>query len=144
MPGPAPLALWVGMWDLVPIIGTFIGALPIVVLAGVSSTTKGIVVGVFFVAFQVFEQLVLQRPLENADGQARARSSPSPAASPASSSTASAARSMVLLLGVGRSSRLADEAAPEPPLVRCTARSAPTSASSDAASRRCRPAPVTP
>jgi predicted PurR-regulated permease PerM len=64
VPGPAPLALWVGLWDLAPVIGTFIGALPIVILAGVSSTDKAFVVGVAFLAFQVFEQFVLQRPLE--------------------------------------------------------------------------------
>ncbi len=64
VPGPAPLALWVGMWDVVPIIGTFLGALPIVVLAGVHSTTTAVLVALFFVGFQVFEQLVLQQPLE--------------------------------------------------------------------------------
>ena len=64
VPGPAPLGLWVAMWDLVPIIGIFIGALPIVILAGVSSTTKAVIVVVLFAGFQVFEQLALQRPLE--------------------------------------------------------------------------------
>ncbi len=64
VPGAAPLALWVGLFDLVPLIGAFIGALPIVVLAGVGSATKAIVVALAFLAFQIFEQLVLQRPLE--------------------------------------------------------------------------------
>jgi predicted PurR-regulated permease PerM len=64
VPGPAPLALWVGIWDLVPIIGAFLGALPIVLLAGVSSTTKAVVVALVFIAFQVLEQFFLQRPLE--------------------------------------------------------------------------------
>jgi predicted PurR-regulated permease PerM len=64
IPGPAPLALWVGMWDLVPVVGTFVGALPIVVLAGVHSTTSAVVVGLIFAAFQVFEHYALQKPLE--------------------------------------------------------------------------------
>ncbi|MBA3655137.1 MAG: AI-2E family transporter [Actinobacteria bacterium] len=64
VPGPAPLAIWVALWDLVPLIGTFVGALPIVVMAAVSSTTKAVVVALVFIAFQTFEQLVLQRPME--------------------------------------------------------------------------------
>jgi predicted PurR-regulated permease PerM len=64
VPGPAPLALWVGIWDVVPIVGTFVGALPIVFLAGVSSTTKAVVVALIFIAYQVFEYGLLQRPLE--------------------------------------------------------------------------------
>lgn len=64
VPGPAPLALWVALWDLVPIIGTFTGALPIVIMAGVDSTTKAVLVALFFIGLQVFEQLALQRPME--------------------------------------------------------------------------------
>ncbi len=64
VPGPAPLALWVGLWDLVPIIGTFVGALPIVLLAGVGSANKALAVAVVFIGFQVFEHYALQRPLE--------------------------------------------------------------------------------
>ena len=65
VPGPAPLAIWVALWDVVPIIGTFVGALPIVLLAGVRSTTAAVVVAVVFVAFQVAEYRFMQRPLEN-------------------------------------------------------------------------------
>ena len=64
VPGPAPLALWVGLWDLVPVIGAFIGALPIVLLAGVQSTTSAFIVAALFIAFQIVEQVFLQRPLE--------------------------------------------------------------------------------
>jgi len=35
VPGPAPLGIWVGLWDLVPIAGAFVGAAPIVLLAAV-------------------------------------------------------------------------------------------------------------
>lgn len=64
VPGPAPLAIWVGLWDVVPIIGTFVGALPIVLLAGVRSTTTAVVVAIVFIAFQVGEYQLMQRPLE--------------------------------------------------------------------------------
>src|SRR5207248_6051460 len=37
VPGAAPLGLWVALWDLVPLVGAFLGALPIVVLAGAAS-----------------------------------------------------------------------------------------------------------
>jgi predicted PurR-regulated permease PerM len=64
VPGPAPLALWVALWDLVPIVGTFLGALPIVLLAGVASTDRAVVVALVFIAHQVAEEFVLQQPLE--------------------------------------------------------------------------------
>lgn len=64
VPGAAPLALWVAMWDLVPLIGAVVGAAPIVVLAAIISPTTGIVLAVAFVAWQIAEELVLQRPLE--------------------------------------------------------------------------------
>jgi predicted PurR-regulated permease PerM len=65
VPGPAPLGLWVALWDLVPLVGAFVGALPIVLLAGaVHSVTEGIIVAVAFLGYQTFENLVLQRRLE--------------------------------------------------------------------------------
>lgn len=64
VPGPLPLALWVALWDLVPLIGFAIGALPIVVLAGVGHTSRGLAVAAVFVAYQVVEALFLQRRLE--------------------------------------------------------------------------------
>lgn len=64
VPGPAPLALWVALWDLVPLIGAVVGALPIVVLAAIVSPTKGIVLALAFVAWQIVEELLIQRPLE--------------------------------------------------------------------------------
>ncbi len=64
VPGPAALGVWLALWDLVPIVGAFIGALPIVLLALVFSTQRAIIVAVVFVAYQVFEGLVLQRHVE--------------------------------------------------------------------------------
>jgi predicted PurR-regulated permease PerM len=65
VPGPGPLGLWVALWDLVPLVGAFMGALPIVLLAGaVKSVNEAIAVAVFFLAYQTFENLVLQRRLE--------------------------------------------------------------------------------
>jgi predicted PurR-regulated permease PerM len=54
------LALWVGMADLVPLIGATIGALPAIVVAFLHSTTAGVVVTIFFIVYQQFENHVLQ------------------------------------------------------------------------------------
>ncbi len=54
------LALWVGVADLVPLIGATIGALPAIVVAFLHSVTAGIVVTVFFIVYQQFENHVLQ------------------------------------------------------------------------------------
>lgn len=65
VPGAAALALWVAIWDLVPIIGAFTGAVPIVVLATVDDPAKGAVLAVVFLAYQVFEDWVLEPRLED-------------------------------------------------------------------------------
>ena len=62
--GAAALGLWVGLWDVVPLVGAFIGALPIILLALVFSWQRAVVVALIFVAYQVFESLVLQRKVE--------------------------------------------------------------------------------
>lgn len=62
--GAAPLGLWVGLWDVVPLIGAFLGALPIVLLALVGSTAKAVSVASAFVLYQTFEYVVLQRRVE--------------------------------------------------------------------------------
>ncbi|MDQ1711998.1 MAG: hypothetical protein QOE45_1448 [Frankiaceae bacterium] len=64
VPGAAPLALWVGLWDLVPIVGAAVGAAPIVVLATVMNPWRGAALAVVFVAYQVVEDLVMQPRLE--------------------------------------------------------------------------------
>ncbi|MEO7837683.1 MAG: AI-2E family transporter [Acidimicrobiales bacterium] len=64
VPGAAPLALWVAVWDLVPIIGFAVGALPIVVLGGVGDTGRGLALAGVLLGYEVFETLVFQRRLE--------------------------------------------------------------------------------
>jgi predicted PurR-regulated permease PerM len=64
VPGPAPLGLWVAMWDLVPIVGAVIGGLPIVLLAAAVSPERALVIGVVFLAYEALETFVLQRWVE--------------------------------------------------------------------------------
>jgi predicted PurR-regulated permease PerM len=64
VPGPAAFGVWVGLWDLVPLAGAFVGALPIVVLAAASSGERSMVLIAAFVAYQVLENLLVQRSVE--------------------------------------------------------------------------------
>ena len=64
VPAPAPLGVWVGLWDLVPVGGALVGALPIVALAAVRSTSDAVALAAVFVAYQVMENLVVQRRIE--------------------------------------------------------------------------------
>ena len=57
VPGPAALGVWAGLWSLLPVAGVFVGALPIVLLAGASSFTNAIVVALAFVAIGTAEFL---------------------------------------------------------------------------------------
>jgi predicted PurR-regulated permease PerM len=63
VPGAAPLALWVALWDVVPLVGAFIGGVPIIVLAGVESTANAFLIAAAFLGYQIFETVFLQRPL---------------------------------------------------------------------------------
>jgi predicted PurR-regulated permease PerM len=54
------LALWVAFADLIPLVGATLGAVPTVLVAFLHSTTAGIVVLAFFIAYQQFENHVLQ------------------------------------------------------------------------------------
>jgi len=64
VPGPAPLGIWVGLWDLVPLAGAVVGALPIIVMAAVVSGEKAAVLVVAFVAYQVVEDVFAARRVE--------------------------------------------------------------------------------
>lgn len=64
VPGPAPLAVWVALWNVVPVIGTVVGALPIVGLSIVGDLREGLLLAALFLTYQAFEGLVLQRRLE--------------------------------------------------------------------------------
>jgi predicted PurR-regulated permease PerM len=54
------LALWVGFADLIPLVGATLGAIPAVLVAFLSSPADGIAVLIFFIAYQQFENHVLQ------------------------------------------------------------------------------------
>jgi predicted PurR-regulated permease PerM len=64
VPGPAALGVWVGLWDLVPLAGAVIGAMPIVVLAAATSGQRAVVLIVGFVLYQVIENVLVQRSVE--------------------------------------------------------------------------------
>ena len=64
VPGAAALGLWVGLWDIVPVVGATVGALPIVVLAAVDSPVHAVIAGLAFVAYEIAESLLLVRYLE--------------------------------------------------------------------------------
>ena len=54
------LALWVAFADLIPLIGATLGAVPAVLVAFLNSTGTGIATVIFFIAYQQFENHVLQ------------------------------------------------------------------------------------
>jgi len=60
VPYAGVLALWVGFCDLIPLVGATIGAVPTIGFAFLHSTGAGIASIVFFVAYQQFENHVLQ------------------------------------------------------------------------------------
>jgi predicted PurR-regulated permease PerM len=64
VPGPAALGVWVGLWDLVPLAGALVGALPIVILAATSSAERALAVVMVFVAYQAIENLLVERNVE--------------------------------------------------------------------------------
>ena len=64
VPGPAALGVWVALWDLVPLAGALVGALPIVILAAATSTDRAVAVALAFVAYQAMENLLVQRNVE--------------------------------------------------------------------------------
>lgn len=64
VPGPAPLAVWAAMWDVVPLLGAVVGTLPIVVLALAVDPAKGIFLAGLFLGYQLFETVILQRRAE--------------------------------------------------------------------------------
>jgi predicted PurR-regulated permease PerM len=64
VPGAAPLALWAGLWDTVPVVGAFVGTLPIIGLAAADDPTKALVLAVIFLGYQLLESFVLEPALE--------------------------------------------------------------------------------
>ena len=64
VPGAAALGLWLGLWAVVPLVGSFIGALPIVVIAAAQEPWHGAVAAAFFIVYQIVEDLVSQREID--------------------------------------------------------------------------------
>jgi predicted PurR-regulated permease PerM len=60
VPFPEVLALWVAFADLIPLVGATLGAIPTIAIAFLHSNTAGIVMIIVFVAYQQFENHVLQ------------------------------------------------------------------------------------
>jgi predicted PurR-regulated permease PerM len=60
VPYAGVLGLWVGFTDLIPLVGATIGAVPTILFAFLHSVPAGIVTTVFFIAYQQFENHVLQ------------------------------------------------------------------------------------
>ncbi len=64
VPAPAPLGVWAALWDIVPVVGGVIGALPVALLAAATNTTTGLLILAGFLLYEVFEMAVLQKRLE--------------------------------------------------------------------------------
>jgi predicted PurR-regulated permease PerM len=60
VPSPIVLAIWVAFADLIPLVGATLGAVVVIFAAFLHSPTAGIVSVVFFLAYQQFENSVLQ------------------------------------------------------------------------------------
>jgi predicted PurR-regulated permease PerM len=64
VPGAIPLGLWAALWDLVPLIGAVVGALPVALLAAAASPTTGVAIFALFIAYEAVEAFVFQQQLE--------------------------------------------------------------------------------
>jgi predicted PurR-regulated permease PerM len=64
VPGPAPLGVWVALWDTVPLLGAVVGALPVVVFATAADPNKGALLACIFIGYQIFEAVLVQRRTE--------------------------------------------------------------------------------
>lgn len=67
MPYAVPLALWAGVADLIPSVGSYLGAVPAVLVAFTVSPGLGVAVLAYFLVYQQFENYVLvPRVMRNA------------------------------------------------------------------------------
>jgi predicted PurR-regulated permease PerM len=60
VPYAGVLALWVAFADLIPMVGATLGAIPTIAFSFLHSTQAGIIALVFYIAYQQFENHVLQ------------------------------------------------------------------------------------
>jgi predicted PurR-regulated permease PerM len=54
------LGLWVAIADLIPLVGASLGALPAMIVAFIHSVPAGVIVTLYFIAYQQIENHVLQ------------------------------------------------------------------------------------
>lgn len=64
VPGAAALGLWLTLWAVVPLVGAFVGALPIVAIAAAQEPLHGVAAAAFFVVYQIVEGTLAQRQIE--------------------------------------------------------------------------------
>jgi predicted PurR-regulated permease PerM len=64
VPGAAALGLWLTLWAVVPLVGSFVGALPIVAIAAAQDPSHGVAAAVFFVVYQIAEGSIVQRQID--------------------------------------------------------------------------------
>lgn len=64
LPGAVPLGLWVALWSFIPVIGSLVGSLPLVVLAAAASPSRAMALALAFVVYQLIENLVVHPRLE--------------------------------------------------------------------------------
>ncbi len=60
VPGAAALGLWLGLWAVVPLVGDFVGALPIVAIAAAQNPGHGVAAAAFFIVYQIAEGTLAQ------------------------------------------------------------------------------------
>lgn len=63
IPAPGLLAVWVALWNLVPIFGVIIGTLPIVMLAGAQNIRLAWLFLAIFVAYEIGESFARHKLL---------------------------------------------------------------------------------
>ena len=67
IPFALPLAIWAGLADLIPAVGAYIGAAPAVIVGFFQSPVTGVLLIVYFLAYQQFENYVIvPRVMKNA------------------------------------------------------------------------------
>ncbi len=59
VPFAVPLGIWAGFADLIPMVGSYAGAIPAIVIAFFVSPLTGVLTALFFIAYQQFENYVL-------------------------------------------------------------------------------------
>jgi predicted PurR-regulated permease PerM len=67
VPFAVPLAMWAGIADLIPAVGSYLGAAPAIVVAFFQSPLTGILVLAYFLVYQQFENyLLVPKVMQNA------------------------------------------------------------------------------